>query len=503
MTSNLNNKSNEQKNYNFVYSPVNMSNKISMKKDNPENPKIISSNEQLTKYYFQNLSLQNKNQNKNSSNSQSVKDKQKINSSPNNQFFYKSKMQKEANASHSKNFNDTKSSEHNNRSPISLTGRITNLHNIKTNKEKVEEEKRKHKGSNINLNFTKNQIGKIDSNILIKSSNLIGHNSKSVNSNNNVNKNIKIGNNLIIKTVNEGVNNLRKENIYGKKSNYNFSNNNHGIINNMNNNTSKNKKKNEVSNSSNLNLGMLSFSTSNISSVNNLIPVSNNLNNNMNNEINNNSNNLNNNKNSNVTQINTAKDDQNKNNLNLCLDYISNTNAENNNDKNNVKLITNADNNANKNKNIQTKSAEQTTRNPKYFNNESIYNTNYIFNFIDSNEDKNGKAVENNKPNNNSNQIYLIGQKEIKNNNNNAYKELTNITKTNVNEILSKKNVKTQNFFEGSKKEDKKNSENYSGNSFIKKYFEISDGQRYKNPEELHFSMVRINQNINRLKGKF
>jgi len=503
MALNLNNKSNEQKNYNFVYSPVSMSNKISMKKENPENPKIISSNEQLTKYYFQNLSLQNKNQNKNNINSQSVKDKQKINASPNNQFFYKSKMQKDVNASHSKNFNDTKSSEHNNRSPISLTGRITNLHNIKANKEKIEEEKRKHKGSNINLNFTKNQIGKIDNNILMKSSNLIGHNSKSVNSNNNVNKNIKIGNNLIIKTVNEGVNNLRKENIYGKKSNYNFSNNNHGIINNMNNNTSKNKKKNEVSNSSNLNLGMLSFSTSNISSVNNLIPVSNNLNNNMNNEINNNSNNLNNNKNSNVTQINTAKDDQNKNNLNLCLDYISNTNAENNNDKNNVKLITNADNNANKNKNIQTKSAEQTTRNPKYFNNESIYNTNYIFNFIDSNEDKNGKAVENNKPNNNSNQIYLIGQKEIKNNNNNAYKELTNITKTNVNEILSKKNVKTQNFFEGSKKEDKKNSENYSGNSFIKKYFEISDGQRYKSPEELHFSMVRINQNINRLKGKF
>ena len=57
MTSNLNNKPNEQKNYNFVYSPVNMSNKISMKKDNQENPKIISSNEQLTKYYFQNLSF--------------------------------------------------------------------------------------------------------------------------------------------------------------------------------------------------------------------------------------------------------------------------------------------------------------------------------------------------------------------------------------------------------------------------------------------------------------
>ena len=103
MTSNLNNKPNEQKNYNFVYSPVNMSNKISMKKDNQENPKIISSNEQLTKYYFQNLSFQNKN----NSNSQSVKDKQKINASPNNQFFYKSKMQKDANASHNKNFNET------------------------------------------------------------------------------------------------------------------------------------------------------------------------------------------------------------------------------------------------------------------------------------------------------------------------------------------------------------------------------------------------------------
>ncbi len=43
---------------------------------------------------------------------------------------------------------------------------------------------------------------------------------------------------------------------------------------------------------------------------------------------------------------------------------------------------------------------------------------------------------------NNNNQIYVINQKDLKrnNHNNNAYKELTDITKKNVNQILSKKN---------------------------------------------------------------
>ena len=141
MSSNINKKEAEQKNYNFVYSPVNITNKIGIKKGTQENPKILTSNDQFSKYYFHNIVTQSKN--KNNSNSQSVKDKQKINASPNNQFFYKSKIQKETNFNHSKNFNDTKSSEHNNRSPISLTGRITNLHNIKINKEKIEEEKKK------------------------------------------------------------------------------------------------------------------------------------------------------------------------------------------------------------------------------------------------------------------------------------------------------------------------------------------------------------------------
>ena len=509
MSSNLNKKNNDQKNYNFVYSPMNITNKISTKKENPENPKIISSKDQLAKHYFQNIVNQNKSQNKNNSNSQSVKDKPNINASPNNQFFYKSKILKEANNNHSKNFNDTKSSEHN-RSPISLTGRITNLHNIKINKEKIEEEKKKYKGSNINLNFVKNQKGKIElNNILIKSTNLIGHNSKSVNSNNNKNRNIKYGNNLIIKAgnINEGLNNLRKENIYGKKNSYNFNNNNHGIINKMNNNGSKNKKKNEVSNSSNLNLGMLSFSTSNIS-VNNLIPVSNNINNNQNNtknnEANNNLNNINIIKNTNISENPEGKNEQKeKNNLNLCLDFISNSNTNTNNvnnnnniynEKNDNKLITNANNNHNRDD--QTKSADQTTRNPKYFKSESIFNTNYIINFIDSNQTKNDKIDVNNKLTEN-NQVYLIGQKEIKKNNytNNAYKELTDITKKNVNEILSKKNTQPN---EDNKKEEKKNDEN---NSCLKNNF--VDGKKYKNPEELHFSMIKIRQNINRIRAKF
>jgi hypothetical protein len=269
MSLSINKKSND-KNNNYINSPLNTSNKKGIKKDTPEKTKILSSNEQLTKYFFHNLPIKNNTNN----NSQSLKDRQKINESPNEQFFYKSKIQKETYVNLNKNFNDTNSDF--NKSPISLTGRITNLHNIKANKEKIEDEKKKSKGSNANLNFKQNQKVKIDNNILIKSSNLIAHNSKSVNSNNNNNKNIKIGNNLVIKTVNEGMNNIRKENIYGNKNNYKFNNNNHGIISNMNNNTSKNKKKNEVSNSSNLNLGMLSFSASNISSINNKISTNNN-----------------------------------------------------------------------------------------------------------------------------------------------------------------------------------------------------------------------------------
>ena len=472
MSSNLSKKNNEQKNYNFIYSPISINNKLKgQKKESSENYK---SNEQLTKYYYQNISSQNKNHNLNS---QSCKDKQKVTASPNNHFFYKSKILKETNINNvnqSKNFNETKNSEQNSRSPISLTGRITNMHNIKINKEKNDKDEKKNKGNNNNINDNK----------LIKSSNITSHNSKSVNNNNNKNKNIKYGNNLIIKmgNITDGLNNLRKENAYGntKKNNYNFNNNNHGIIDNMNNNTSKNKKKNEISNTSNLNLGMLSFSTSNIS-VNNLVPVPVN---------NHNANNINNNKNdtpNNLNNINIIKnqnltEEQNdNNNLNLCLDYISNTT---NNTNKNSKLIAKADENKNNNnnKNIQTKSAEQTTRNPKYFKNESIYNTNYIINFIESNDVKNSKLGPKNKLDV-SNKIYTIGQKEIKNNNlnNEAYKMLTDITKNNVNEILSKNNVQMKN----------------------KKFLDLNDGQKYKNPEELHFSMVKITQNINRLKGKF
>ena len=131
--------------------------------------------------------------------------------------------------------------------------------------------------------------------------------------------------------------------------------------------------------------------------------------------------------------------------------------------KDNLILITNSENkiennnnniNRNNRNNIQTKSAEQTTRNPKYFKNESIYNTNYIINFIDSNEVKNGKLITSNKVDNNvdnnigdkNNQIFVKGQKDKikKNANNKTYKELTDIIKYNVNEILSKKNVQNK-----------------------------------------------------------
>jgi hypothetical protein len=238
---------------------------------------------------------------------------------------------------------------------------------------------------------------------------------------------------------------------------------------------------------------MLSFSTSNIS-VNNLMPVNNhnssNLNNN-NNGSHNNFNNINIIKNSNILE-----EQGDKNNNITDKDFISNTASNTN---KNAKLITNVDDDKkNNNKINQTKSAEQTTRNPKYFKNESIYNTNYIINLIESNEVKNGKLSTNNKLEG-SNKIYAIGQKDTKNNNsnNNAYKLLTDITKNNINEILSKKNVQIKN-----NNESKKSSEsiNNKGNNYN---LEFNNGKKYKNPEELHFSMVKISQNINNLKHKF
>ena len=475
MSSNLSKKNNETKNYNFIYSPVNITNIVSLKKDITDYPKTQSSSEQGAKIYYQNF--------KKSSNSQLSKDKIKVVASPNNhtQLLYnKSKMQKENNQKNSKNVNNNaKTSEQNSRSPISLTGRITNLHNIKLTREKNEEERKKNENSNSNMN----------NNRLAKSSYLIGHNnSKSVNSTNDKNKNIKYGNNLIIKTgnLNEGLNKLRKEKINDnyKNSKYNFNNNNHGIINTMNmNNTSKNKIKNE-----NLNLGMLSFSTSNISVNNFAPPTSNNINNT------NYSNNINVIKNnSNISDLEQIS----KKNLDLCLDNISNINSNSN--------VTESKGNSNSYKlksNIQTKSAEQTTRNPKYFKSESIYNTNYIINFIDSNEIKNGKFAHHG--NQREGPIYVIGQKDNKKNNinNNAYKELTNITKNNINEILSKKGTITQNYFDN-KNEEKKNSDEPTYSSFINNFLGLNDGQNYKSPEELHFSMVKIHQNINKLKVKF
>ena len=51
------------------------------------------------------------------------------------------------------------------------------------------------------------------------------------------------------------------------------------------------------------------------------------------------------------------------------------------------------------------------------------------------------KLDDKEKSDNNNNQIYVINQKDLKrnNHNNNAYKELIDITKKNVNQILSKK----------------------------------------------------------------
>jgi len=53
------------------------------------------------------------------------------------------------------------------------------------------------------------------------------------------------------------------------------------------------------------------------------------------------------------------------------------------------------------------------------------------------------------------------------------------------------------NSYEDNNKEENKNDNNYE------KSFEISNRIKYKNPEELHFSMIKISQSINSLKKKF
>ena len=168
-------------------------------------------------------------------------------------------------------------------------------------------------------------------------------------------------------------------------------------------------------------------------------------------------------------------------------------------------------------KNLKTKSAEQTTRTPVYYNNESIYNTNYIINFINSNGLK-GK---------NHNINIKDKNKEPPRANSKEYKELINITHYNVDNLLSKNkknaplktegNSKNKNKIINNNKQNKKqnlnnnnninvnNKEvlhtnpssntnrlniNTNNNNFTEKNVKLN------NPEELHFYMVNVTQNI-------
>ena len=172
-------------------------------------------------------------------------------------------------------------------------------------------------------------------------------------------------------------------------------------------------------------------------------------------------------------------------------------------------------------KNIKTKSAEQTNRNPVYYNNESIYNTNYIINFINPNGLK-GK---------NSNNNLKEKNKEAPKANSKEYKDLINITHYNVDNLLSKnkKNgqLKTETISKnktkiiGNNKTNKKQILNNNGNNNVtnKEILHVNHGSisnrinvntsnknsnnnfneknaNLSNPEELHFYMVNITQNI-------
>ena len=367
---------------------------------------------------------------------------------------------------------------HNNISPISLTNRIGDL-----------ETSNKNKNSNNNILFS-NQNLLIDNN---SNNNIININNNQSNSNTSHTSksvNSKYNGNSLLKSV--GINNTKiynfnlrkdpKNSINKKINNNNFPNNNQNIKNNknevianMNNMNSKNKKKGN-SNSSNLNVGMLSFSTSNGSlSINGIVNC--NYNNNdieiKNNPIANNINELKNNLNDvNSVNSNILETQQNKKNkLNLCLDYISNNSCNNNPNKYNLQnnLINNNFICDDKNKMKlypKTKSVEQANRNPKFSKNEK------------GNGDTKGIEGKN-------------GVNEGENCKADDYKKLIITTKKNV------CNIMTTNQNENSKLNSKK-----SGNEVIKKCVELST-KKYNNPEEMHFALVKVTQNIKEIKEKY
>ena len=211
-------------------------------------------------------------------------------------------------------------------------------------------------------------------------------------------KNIKVkeikkkSSNKLIKKPNNIINHQHSKSVNNNNKDFNFK---FSKINHFNTTKNINPKKD------NSNFGILSFSTTNIST----------------NNIDNNNNYINKN-----------------NNLNLCMDYISNINMNNNNNKNNK-------NEESKNKNyFHNKSAEQTKRNIK------------------------SKDNINKKPN-------------IEKNNNNE----KNILKGDI-----------------------KNFDKFFINNILcKNILDLKDEQKEKNPEELHFSIVNIIQNVNKIKNKF
>ena len=362
---------------------------------------------------------------------------------------------------------------HNNITPISLTNRIGNLEMSSNNKNSNNNILFKNQNLLSDNNNNKNNIINTSNN---QSNTNTNHTSKSVNN--------KYNGNILMKSM--GINNTKIYNLNSKKdsknstnkksninnmlNNQNYKINKNEVVSNINNMNLKTKKKGNL-NSSNLNVGMLSYSTSNGSlSINGVINY--NYNNNDldsgNNPKTNNINDLKNNlKDMNNVNGNILETQQNKKNkLNLCLDYISSNSCNNN--PNNFNFVNNNIISDDQNKiklYPKNKSVDQANRNPKF--------------------SKNEKASGDNKGTEGKNAI--IDRENCKVDD---YKKLVTTTNKNVYNIIS-----------ANQSENSKHNYKKIGNKTIKKCVELSV-KKYNNPEELHFALVTVTQDIKEIKEK-
>ena len=176
----------------------------------------------------------------------------------------------------------------------------------------------------------------------------------------------------------------------------------------------------------------------------------------------------------------------------------SNENSNKNNSKINKSNFFNKNNNNNNKRGLKTKSAEQTSHNPKFYKNELVYNTNYIINFIESKNEK----ISKNKERISNNQKNKHKQNKISKNQNtvlNVQNNLKKINSENMGSNKEKSNISSTT----------NNLSTTSGNNIINinsiKKDNYSDGCNIDelNLEELHFFLVEITQNYKKCESEF